>query len=123
MACGLAYENLKAFKQAISDYAAAVKADPKNAYAHYLTAGIFSDSEDPTYTNRFEAFDHAEKAVKLTNGKNAQYLMGLARALRLARNYEDAAEAAKRAVDLEPGRVDLRQEWQKYERMKKQGMD
>ena len=120
---GLAFENSKNFKMALLDYKAAIKADDKNAYAHYLYAGIFSDPEDPTYTNRFEAFEHAEKAVKLTDRKNAQYLMGLARALRLGRNYEQAADIAKKAVELEPGRVDFRQEWQRYERMKKEGTD
>lgn len=120
---GLAWENLKNFKLAVTDYQAAMKADGKNPYAHYLYAGIFSDTEDPTYTNRFEAIEHAEKAVKLTNYKNAQYLMGLARALRAGRNYEQAADIAKRAVELEPGRVDLRQEWQKYEKLKREGVE
>ena len=59
--------------------------------------------------------------MKLTERKNAQYLMGLARALRVARNYEQAADIAKQAVALEPGRVDFRQEWQRYEHMKKEG--
>ena len=120
---GLAFENSKNFKMALLDYKAAIKSDDKNAYAHYLYAGIFSDPEDPTFTNRFEAFEHAEKAVKLTDRKNAQYLMGLARALRLSRNYEQAADIAKKAVELEPGRVEFRQEWQRYERMKKEGTD
>jgi tetratricopeptide (TPR) repeat protein len=118
---GLAFENLKNVKMAIQDYVAAIKLDKNNAYAHYLYAGVFSDPDDPTYTNRFEAVDHAEKAVKLTNYKNAQYLMGLARALRVAHNYEQASQIAKKAIELEPGRDDYRRELALYEEMKMPG--
>jgi tetratricopeptide (TPR) repeat protein len=120
---GLAAENLRNQKQAIEDYQTAFKLDKTNAYAHFLYAGVFSDPDDPTYTNRFEAVEHAEKAVKLTQYKNAQYLMGLARALRVGRNYEQAVEAARKAVELEPTREDYRKELAQYEQYKKQGID
>ena len=118
---GLAFENLQNIKGAMEDYLTALKIDNKCAYAHYLLAGLFSDPDDPTYTNQFQAVDHAEKAVKLTGYKNAQYIMGLARALRVARNYEQAADVAKKAVELEPGREDYRREWSTFERLKKSG--
>ena len=119
---GLACENLKNIKRAMEYYLAAIKLDKTNAYAHYLYAGIFSDPDDPTYTNRFEAVEHAEKAVKLTNYKNALYLMGLARALRVAHNYEQATDIAKKAVELEPSRADYRKELAEFEEGKMQGL-
>lgn len=118
---GLAYENLKNHNKAMESYLAAIKLDKNNAYAHYLYAGMYSDPDDPTYTNRFEAVEHAEKAVKLTNYKNAQYLMGLARALRVAHNYEQATDIAKKAVELEPARADYRRELAEFEDGKMQG--
>ena len=116
---GLAYENLKQIKQAGSDYATAIKIDKNNAYAHFLLAGIYSDPDDPTYTNKFEAVSHAEKACKLTEFKNARYLMGLARALRVAFNYEEAVIAARKAIAIDP-REEYRQELAKYEKQLKQ---
>ncbi|HLX63055.1 MAG TPA: tetratricopeptide repeat protein [Planctomycetota bacterium] len=120
---GLAFENSKNVKQAMEDYLTAIKLDKNNAYAHYLFAGVFSDPDDPTYTNRFQAVEHAEKAVKLSNYKNAQYLMGLARALRVAHNMEQAVEAARKAVELEPAREDYRKELAQYQQLKMQGLD
>ena len=119
---GLAYENMKNHKNAIECYVAALKLDKNYAYAHYLFAGIFSDGEDPTYTNKFEAIEHAQKAVKLTDSKNAQYLMGLARAYRIARDYDRATANAKKAVELEPTRPDLRREYAEIEQSKMQGL-
>ncbi len=119
---GLAFENMKIHKNAFLDYDAALKLDKNCAYAHYLFAGIFSDGEDPTYTNKFEAIEHAQKAVKLTDGKNAQYLMGLARAYRVARDYDRATKTAKLAVELEPARSDLRREFAEIEQSKMQGL-
>ena len=117
---GLAYENSKNIKQAIMDYSKALSLDKNDAYAHFLLAGVYSDPDDPTYTNKFEAVAHAEKAVKVTQYKNAQYLMGLARALRVARNYDQAAAIAKKAVELDP-RDEYKQELGKLEQMRMQG--
>jgi len=120
---GLAFENLQDFRSALVDYKTAMKIDPKNPYAHYLYAGLYSDPDDPTYTNPFEAVAHAEKAVKLTEYKNAQYIMGLARALRVAHNPEQAVDVARKAVELEPGREDYRRELAVYLRLKQNGFD
>ncbi len=117
---GLAQENLKNIKPAIQDYATALKLDKNNAYAHFLLAGVYSDPDDPTFTNKFEAVEHAEKAVKLTQYRNAQYLMGLARALRVARNYEQAVAVARKAVALDP-RDDYRADLAKFEQLNSVG--
>jgi len=118
---GLAYENSKNIRGAMEDYGAAIKLDKNFPYAHYLIAGVFSDPIDPTYTDPLEAVEHADKAVKLTNFKNAEYLIGLARALRVARKYDQAAIAAKKAVELEPARSDYRQLLAEYEDLKMKG--
>jgi hypothetical protein len=76
--------------------------DANCAYAHYLLAGAYSDPDDPTFTNKYEAFSHAEKAVRLTNSKNAVYLMGLSRAFRVARKSDEAVQTARMAVELNP---------------------
>jgi tetratricopeptide (TPR) repeat protein len=117
---GIAQENLKNLKQAAQDYATALKVDKNNAYAHHLLAGMYSDPDDPTYTNRFAALEHATRAVKLTEYKNAMYLMGLARALRIARDYEQAIAMAKKAIELDP-RDDYKKELQNFEQLRDKG--
>lgn len=119
---GLAFESDKAFKEAIRSYMIAVKLDKDNPYAHYLLASIYSDPVDPTYTNSFEAMDHAQKAVKLTESKNPLYLMGLARAQRLAHDYGGAVLTGLKALELQP-RDDWRQEVAEFERLKNEGHD
>jgi len=117
---GLAFESQKNTKEAIQCYSVAIKLDKNDAYAHYLLAACYSDPDDPTYTNRIEAMDHAEKACKLTEFKNAQYLMGMARALRLGLNYEQAVTIARKAIDIDP-RDEYRQELAKFEQMRTEG--
>ncbi|MFH0939012.1 MAG: tetratricopeptide repeat protein [Planctomycetota bacterium] len=114
---GLAYENIKNIKQAIADYCMALNLNKDDAYAHFLLAGTYSNPDDPTYTNKFEAVTHAEKAVKLSQYKNAQYLMGLSRALRVAHNYDQASAIAKKAIAIDP-REDYKQELVHLEQMK-----
>ncbi|HYG78042.1 MAG TPA: tetratricopeptide repeat protein [Planctomycetota bacterium] len=114
---GLANENNRNQKDAIPDYQIAVKLDKNFAYGHYLLASVYSDPDDPTFTSAYEAVEHASKAVTLTNGRNAQYLMGLARALRVARQYDKALDAARRAVSLEP-RDDYKKELMIYEKLR-----
>ena len=117
---GLVFQSDKGMKDAIRSYLIAIKLDKDNAYAHYLLAGCYSDADDPTYTNRFEAFDHAEKAVKLTEGKNPQYLMGLARVYRLQRNWDGAISTASHAIEIQP-REDWRQELAEFQRLRNEG--
>jgi tetratricopeptide (TPR) repeat protein len=117
---GLAYENDRHVKEAIRDYTLAVAADRNEPLAHFLLANVQSDSEDPTFTNSFEALEHADRAVKLTQGRNAQYLMGLARALRINQRYDDAIAVARKAVELDP-RDSYKKELADFEKLKTRG--
>ena len=113
--------NLGKGKEAIRDYTAALVLERNNAYAHFLLASAYSDPNDPTYTSAAEAVEHAERAARLTEFKNAQYLMGFARALRVARKYEMAVEIAKKAIALEP-RDEFRKELTEFERLRNEGL-
>lgn len=115
---GIAYERNRKPREAIDDFQRALALDKENAYAHFLLANAYSDPDDPTYLNTYEALLHAQKAVKLTEGRNAQFLMGMARALRVARNYDEAIAAARLAIALSP-RVEYKQEMAEFERLKK----
>ncbi|MCY3024055.1 MAG: tetratricopeptide repeat protein, partial [Planctomycetota bacterium] len=118
---GIASSGLKNTKDAIRDYGAALALDRNNAYAHFLLASAYSDPDDPTYTSSFEAVEHAEAAVRLTRNRNPQYLMGLARALRVARRYDKAVDVAKTAVALDP-RDEYKKELAVFEQLKAQGV-
>ena len=117
---GLAYEQTRNIKQAQQDYQRAIVLDKQNAYAFYLLAGTYSDPDDPTFTNGYEAVMAASQAVKLTQERHAQYLMGLARALRASHDYDQAIVIAKQAVAMEP-RDDYRMELAKLEKGKREG--
>ena len=114
---GLAQESTKNVKEAISDYKVAVALDKNHAYAHYLLACVYSDPNDPTFTSAYEAIDHANRAVTITQGRNALYLMALARALRVGRNYEMCVDAAKRAIVLDP-REEYKKELVEFQKLK-----
>lgn len=114
---GLAQESTRNLKEAISDYKIAVALDKNHAYGHYLLACVYSDPKDPTFTSAFEAIEHANRSVTITQGTNAQYLMGLARALRVGRNYELAADAARRAILIDP-REDYKKELVEFQKLK-----
>lgn len=117
---GLAEMGKKQVREAIRDYTSALAHDKDSAYAHFLLASAYSDPDDPTYTSSFEAVEHAEKAVKLTAFRNAQYLMGLARAWRTAGQYDKAVETAKKAIALDP-RPDYRKELAEFQQLQGQG--
>jgi tetratricopeptide (TPR) repeat protein len=117
---GLAWQSSKNIKEAIQCYMVAIKIDKNDAYAHYLLASCYSDPDDPTYTNAIDAITHAEKACKLSEFKNAQYLMGMARALRVGHNYEQAVIIARKAIELDPN-DEYRQEMAKFEQLRTEG--
>jgi len=117
---GLAEMNMNHMRDAIRDFLIALAHDKNDAYAHFLLASAYSDPDDPTYTSSFEAVEHAEMAVKLTGYRNAQYLMGLARALRAARQYEKAVETAKKAIALDP-RPGYKKELAEFQQLAGQG--
>lgn len=114
---GLAQEATKNVKEAIADYKVAVALDKNHAYAHYLLACVYSDPNDPTYTSAYEAVEHANRAVTITQGRNALYLMALARAFRVAHNFESAVDAAKKAIMLDP-RDEYKKELGEFQKLK-----
>jgi tetratricopeptide (TPR) repeat protein len=118
---GMAYENSKNLPGAVKDYLTALRYDKNNAHAHFLVATIYSDPDDPTYTSAFEAIEHATKAVQLSQGRNAQYLMALARAFRAGHHHDKAIDAARKAVSVDP-RDDYKRELALLERLNSQGL-
>lgn len=117
---GVALENTKKPREALGCYQQALRIDKNNANAHYLVARIYSDPDDPTYTSSLEAVEHAQTAVKLTKWKNAEYVMGLARALRVAHNFDEAVAMARKAIQLE-ARDEYRKELDALEKLQTLG--
>lgn len=104
---GVALCRAKKKREALADFRRALQLAPRNPHVHYLLGTFYSDTTDPTFTDRFRSVEHAQRAVKLTKGKDARYLMGLAEAYFSARMYEKAVKTGHRAVRLAP-RADYR---------------
>lgn len=105
---GLALKALKKIKPALSDFEKAVQLKPEFALGHHNLAGIYSVETDPQFTYRFRALEHAQKAVKLTQGRNPTFLMGLAEAWRINRRYDKALMLAKQVVAVDPSEDNLK---------------
>ncbi len=117
---GLAHRRLKKPKEAIEDFQMAIRIKPDFALAHHNLAGIFAVEVDPEYTFRFEALEHAQKAVQLTQAQNPDFLMGLAEAWKANRRYEKAYLAARQAVALDPSEENTKR-MNAYSEMVKRG--
>jgi len=117
---GAAYQMLGEFAKAIREFKEAVRIHPKYADAHHNLALLFSNEKHIEFCSRFDAMDHAKAAVKLTDGKNATYLMGLAEAFRANFMYEKAVEVAKAACALRPTPGHL-QQLERLEKLNRQG--
>ncbi|MCX7806625.1 MAG: tetratricopeptide repeat protein [Planctomycetota bacterium] len=99
---GRTLEALDDRKGAMSDYLAAVKADPGNAVAHYNLARLYMDRMDPERFDPRKAVTHAKKAAALSGETNARYLSLLSRAFLANRQLDEAIETQRKAVNLDP---------------------
>ena len=115
-----AFRELKELRRAITDLQQAVSLKPDFALAHYNLSQLYLGARDVSFTERFGALDHAQSAVKLTERKEPLFLMGLAEAFSLNRDFDKAVQAAREATLLDP-RKDYLDQLAKYEQLQKQG--
>ena len=117
-----ANEQLRDRRKALDDYRAAVKYDPELAVAWHNLGLLYANvEEDPLNADYFDALECAERAVKLTDRKNARFLMGLAESQRANRKYDLAVATAEEALRLDPRR-EYQDQLARYRQLQKQGV-
>ncbi len=87
-------------QEAVTRYREALRLSPDFAEAHNNLAWLLATASDPGVRDPGEALRLAERAVALTEGKEANYLDTLAAAQAAAGRFGDAAATAERAVAL-----------------------
>ncbi len=87
-------------EEATAHYREALRLSPDFAEAHNNLAWLLATASDPGVRDPGEALRLAERAVELTEGKEANYLDTLAAAQAAAGRFGDAAATAERAVAL-----------------------
>ncbi len=87
-------------EEATAHYREALRLSPDFAEAHNNLAWLLATASDPGVRDPGEALRLAERAVALTEGKEANYLDTLAAAQAAAGRFGDAAATAERAVAL-----------------------
>jgi len=115
-----AYRELKELANAIADLRQAVSLRPEYALAHYNLGQAYIANPDAPAKDRAAALEHAQTAVRLTDYRNAHFLIGLAEVYRALRKYDLAVDAARQATMLDPGKEYLDRLAQ-YEQLGKQG--
>jgi tetratricopeptide (TPR) repeat protein len=86
-------------KQAVGHYEEALRLQPKYWDAAALLANLYSGASDPAMHQPARAIELARHAVTVTGGRNIPALAALANALGRAGQTEQAAEAARQALE------------------------
>lgn len=105
---------LKLYPEAIERYNQALRIVPDSALIHNNLGWLYATCEDPRYRNPALALKHALRAVQLTQGKAPSSLDTLAAAFFANGKYQEAAEAERRAVQLDPRNLVFQQNWLHY---------
>ncbi|HEV3146609.1 MAG TPA: tetratricopeptide repeat protein [Gemmataceae bacterium] len=93
-----AYEEKEEHAKAIDDYKSAVRLNPEDADSHFSLAWILATCHKAQFRNGSLAVEHATKACKLSNYKDAAHLDGLAAAYAESSNFKEAIEWEQKAL-------------------------
>lgn len=99
---GDVYRQQGIFGPAASDYREAIRIDPKLGRAYMSAAWMMATCPDQRYRNVEQGLASAQKAIELDGEDNYLYLDTLAAALANAGKFEEAKEAAEKAIKAAP---------------------
>jgi spermidine synthase len=97
---GTLYYLQRRVKEALGEWRRAVELDPNHAASLNRAALVLAASPDASLRNGAEAVALAERAVALSGGRDPAFLDTLAAAYAEAGRFPEAAQTARRALDL-----------------------
>ena len=104
----------KLYPEAIQHYQEAIRLKPDFAEARNNLAWLLATADDTRYRNPAEALAQAKQAVELSHWKEPGFIDTLAEALYVNGRYQEAVEAQKKALALDPGDKTMQQHMAKY---------
>jgi rhomboid protease GluP len=108
------YADQKLYGEAIAHYQEALRLEPSMAEAHNNLAWLYATSEDPKFRNPPAALEHAQRAVDLTQWKEAGFIDTLAEANFAKGNYREAVVIQNKALALAPDNRELQEHMVRY---------
>ncbi len=108
--------SLKLYDEAVRHYEEALQIQPKLAVAHNNLAWLFATSDDPKFRNPQAALNHALTAVKLTNGKEPNFLDTLAESLYVNGKFKEAVDVQKKALQISPNNPEFQRHMLRYQK-------
>lgn len=115
---GDTYRRQGAYDQAANDYREAIRLNPEFGRAYFSAAWLMATCRDARYRNAEKAIEAANRAIELDGDKDYRYLDTLAAAYANAGQFDEAKQAALRAVSAAPEkyRSNVEQRLKVYER-------
>jgi len=108
------YAEQKQYPEAIRRYREALRLDPRDAPAHNNLAWLLATSEDPTFRDPPQALEHAQRAVELSQWKEATFVDTLAEAHYVNGNFKEAVRVQTRALELDPKNPEYQEHMARY---------
>lgn len=108
------YAEKKHYREAISTLNSALDLAPDSAAAHNDLAWLYATCDDTSFRDPKAALDHAMVAVKLSQGKQGEFIDTLAEALYANGYYAQAVETQKKALAILPDNKDLLEHMERY---------
>ena len=108
------YAEQKLYWEAIQHYKEALQIEPDSAESHNNLAWLYATCEDPRWRDPRAALEHANRAVELTQWKEAGFIDTLAEANYAGGNYREAVRVQLVALRLEPQDPELQAHMARY---------
>ncbi len=104
----------KLYREAIEHYQAALRLEPDDAASHNNLAWLFATSEVQQFRNPRGALEHAQRAVTLSEWKEATFVDTLAEALYTNGKFDEAVRVQTQALKLQPDNREFQEHMARY---------
>jgi rhomboid protease GluP len=108
------YAEQKLYGDAIAHYKEALRLEPNMAEAHNNLAWLYATSEDLKFRDPRAALGNAQRAVELTQWKEAEFIDTLAEAHFANGSYQEAVNTQNKALALDPDNRELQEHMSRY---------